>query len=215
MIDAIKGQHLQGRRFSKGPFVGEIESTHRIFRSGKDRDLDTFLEKIFFKSLRKNHAGHGFLILFNETLHSLDQCSRGFLLEPALIAVGKDDSVHVVSFEHFFNDEGVELEFKQIPEIQRILQVDDVGPETAFHFLQDLFRKAGEGKSVVGAGVGCYDGMASGPGDNHKAVSPQRRQGLRFEIVHAVIHGVEANAPGLFQGIIHEPVIGKSAAVCE
>src|SRR4030042_3118199 len=127
-MDPSESLNLKGRGFSKRPLVGEIERTHGIFRSRKDGDLDAFPEVVFFNSLCENHGGNRFAILLNQALQFLDQHSGGFLLEGASILVDEDDAVHIVSFEHFFNDEGIELELKQIPEAQGILQADDMGP---------------------------------------------------------------------------------------
>jgi hypothetical protein len=125
--------------------------------------------------------------------------------------VDQDHSVHILSFEHFFDDKGVELEFEKIPEIQGILEANDVSPETAFHFLENLLGEAGEGKPIVTTGVRGNNRVASGPGNDRKTVSPERRQSLGFKIVQAVIHGVEANASRLFEGIVYEPVVSEKS----
>ena len=121
--------------------------------------------------------------------------------------MNKEHSVHVFSLEHLVNNVFIEIKVKEIAQVERVLQANDVGPESTFEFSQEILRKPGKLKSIVATSIGGDDGVPSGPGNHGKTVASERRKCLRLDVVYGIIEGVDSNAPGLTQSKVHQLVV--------
>ena len=85
-------------------------------------------------------------------------------MEPSPVAMTQQETVDVISLQHLFYNAFVESEIKEITKIKWILQMDDIGPETAFYGFQELFGEGWEVKAIVCACVSCNHCMPTRSG---------------------------------------------------
>ena len=160
-IHVLDSPGNNGGWFSGRPFVGEIEGTHGIFRSGKHRNLGVFFQIVNLHGFCENNHGHRLLIPMDQFRSRADEHPGGFLLKPPAVTVPQEHPVHIIPFHHLLDNVFIEFQFKEITQIQRVLEMDDVGSQTILDFPQHGLGKGRKFKAIVGAGVGCNDGMPS------------------------------------------------------